>query len=220
MLAGDQHLGTIFHHGIDDWNDAGYSFCVPSVANLYLRWWRPLKPGKNRKKGMPDYTGEHMDGFNNKITCYAAANPDDDKLTSGEKLTVRSAGFGVVRYKKSSRNITMECWPRKVDVTDKKTKQYPGWPLTINQLDNYGRKAVAFLPEIKVKGMMDPVVQIMNEKTKEVVYTLRIKGSSFKAKVFNKGPFTVRVGELGEKEKTFKGVKPASRKSKPLLVEL
>ena len=40
-IAGDQHLGTIFHHGIDDWEDACYSFCVPSIANLYLRWWDP-----------------------------------------------------------------------------------------------------------------------------------------------------------------------------------
>ena len=48
MIAGDQHLGTIIHHGINDWNDAGYSLCVPSIANLYLRWWAPLTPGKNR----------------------------------------------------------------------------------------------------------------------------------------------------------------------------
>jgi len=41
-IAGDQHLATIFHHGIDDWNDGCYSMCVPSIANLYLRWWDPL----------------------------------------------------------------------------------------------------------------------------------------------------------------------------------
>ncbi|MCK4747171.1 MAG: hypothetical protein KAT15_09055, partial [Bacteroidales bacterium] len=29
MIAGDQHLGTIVHHGVDEWDDAGYSFCVP-----------------------------------------------------------------------------------------------------------------------------------------------------------------------------------------------
>ena len=32
-LAGDQHLGSFVHHGIDEWNDAIYSFCVPSIAN-------------------------------------------------------------------------------------------------------------------------------------------------------------------------------------------
>ncbi len=75
-FAGDQHLATIFHHGVDEHRDAIWSFCVPSIANLYLRWWEPLKPGKNREPGAPDYTGDHLDGFANKVTNYAAANPE------------------------------------------------------------------------------------------------------------------------------------------------
>ncbi|MCA9041822.1 MAG: hypothetical protein KDA65_15820, partial [Planctomycetaceae bacterium] len=27
-LAGDQHLATVIHHGINNWEDSGYSFCV------------------------------------------------------------------------------------------------------------------------------------------------------------------------------------------------
>jgi len=34
MIGGDQHLATIIHHGVDDWNDAGWSFLVPSVTNF------------------------------------------------------------------------------------------------------------------------------------------------------------------------------------------
>jgi hypothetical protein len=64
-IAGDQHLGTVMQHGIDDWDDAGYSFCVPSIANLYLRWWAPLTPGQNRQPGAPEYTGRDVDGFAN-----------------------------------------------------------------------------------------------------------------------------------------------------------
>jgi len=41
-IAGDQHLATIFHHGIDDWNDACYSFCVPLSDNL-SPWDRRLE---------------------------------------------------------------------------------------------------------------------------------------------------------------------------------
>jgi len=37
MIAGDQHLATVIHHGIDDWNDSGYSFCVPSIMNYWPR---------------------------------------------------------------------------------------------------------------------------------------------------------------------------------------
>ncbi len=27
-LAGDQHLGTVMQHGIDDWDDAGYTLRI------------------------------------------------------------------------------------------------------------------------------------------------------------------------------------------------
>ena len=100
-FAGDQHLATIFHHGIDEFRDGCFSFCVPSIANLYLRWWKPLEPGKNREPGSPEYTGDHLDGFHNKITCYAVANPDE-RPANGDKLTTRAAGFGVLRLNKTN----------------------------------------------------------------------------------------------------------------------
>jgi hypothetical protein len=170
-LAGDQHLGSVYRHGVDDFNDSIYSFCVPSIANLYLRWWDPLEPGKNRKPGAPDYTGEHFDGFGNRLTVHAVANPDE-KPASGDKLTTRAAGFGIVRLNKKTRQITMECWPRNVDITDPANKPYPGWPVTIHQTDNYGRKAAAWLPTLVIKGQTNPVVQIIDEACDETVYTL------------------------------------------------
>ena len=204
-IAGDQHLGTIIHHGIDDWDDAMYSFCVPSIANLYLRWWAPLEPGKNRQPGMPEYTGQFLDGFGNKITVWAVANPSPEE--NHDKLTTRAAGFGVVRFNKPKRTITIECWPRNVDVTDPDAHQYLGWPKTISQLDNYGRKAVAYLPTLKISGMDDPVVQVIDESGGEIVYTLRIKGNEFRPKVFSKGTYTVRVGDQPDGMKEFTGIR-------------
>ncbi|MBN1344530.1 MAG: metallophosphoesterase [Phycisphaerae bacterium] len=203
MVAGDQHLGTIIHHGIDDWNDAGYSLCVPSIANLYLRWWAPLVPGKNRAPGMPEYTGEFLDGFGNKVTVWAVANPGEQE--NHDKLTTRAAGFGVVRLDKKTRRITLECWPRNVDVSAPDAKQYPGWPKTIRQEDNYARKPVAYLPTLKITGQTDPVVQVVDESTGEIVYTIRINGQSFRPKVFKKGAYTIHVGE-GPQRKILKGV--------------
>jgi len=203
-VAGDQHLGTIIHHGIDDWDDAMVSFCVPSIANLYLRWWAPLEPGRNRAPGMPDYTGQFEDGFGNKITVWAVANPSPEE--NHDKLTTRAAGFGVVRFDKSRRTITLECWPRNRDVTDPATEQYPGWPKTIDQLDNYGRKAAACLPTIKVAGMEDPVLQVIDESGGEIVYALRIKGQEFRPKVFSKGKYTVKVGEQGARMQVLEGI--------------
>jgi len=204
MICGDQHLGTVVHHGVDHWNDAGYSLCVPSIANLYLRWWAPLKPGRNRRPGAPDYTGEFLDGFGNKITVRAAANPGIRE--NHDRLTTRAAGFGVVRFNLKTRRITLECWPRNTDVTGPANKQYPGWPVTIGQEDNYARKAAAYLPTLEISGRPNPVVQVIDEAGGEVVYTLRINGKSYRPKVFKKGTYTIKVGE-GRTLTTLKGIK-------------
>lgn len=192
MLAGDQHLATVIHHGVKDWNDAGFSFCVPSIANYYLRWWAPLEEGKNREPDMPEYLGEFEDGFDNKITMHAVANPSPEE--NHDKLTTRAAGFGIVRLNKATRDITMECWPRNVDISSENAKQYEGWPLTINQLDNYDRKPVAYLPTLVI-NKKDQVVQIIDEENSEILYTLRINGNVFNPKVFKKGKYTIHVGE-------------------------
>lgn len=206
--AGDQHLGTVFHHGVDEWRDGMVSFCVPSIANLYLRWWDPLEPGKNRNAGEPPYLGDHLDGLHNKITCYAVANPSKEP-NGGNKLTTRAAGFGIVRFNKKTRKITIECWPRNVDVSNAAARQYPGWPITIDQLDNYGRKAVACLPTINVSGCNDPVIKIIDESAGEWVYALRIKGTRFQPGVFKRGAYTIEVGR-GDDKKIFKAVQADS----------
>ncbi len=212
-LAGDQHLATIFHHGVDEFDDSMYSFCVPSIANLYLRWWDPVEAGKNRKSGDPYYLGQHLDGFGNKVTAHAVANPDTAPA-NGDKLTTRAAGFGIVKFNKTDRTITMECWPRNVDITDPANKPYPGWPLTINQMDNYSRKAVAYLPTIVVTGQSDPVIQIIDESNGEIIYTLRIKGKTLTPKVFRNGKYTIKVSSPDtNKIKTYTNVKSLDKKS-------
>ena len=78
--------------------------------------------------------------------------------------------------------------------------------ITIHQLDNYGREAVAYLPTLKVTGMDDPVVQVIDEGSGEILYTLRIKGQEFRPKVFRKGKYTVKVGEQGRRMQVLKGI--------------
>lgn len=190
-LAGDQHLATIFHHGIDEFRDAIWSFCVPSIANLYLRWWEPLKPGANREANSPEYTGDHLDGFANKVTNYAAANPE--KKPAGNLLNTRSAGFGIVRLNTGKRTIKMECWPRNVDITDPKTSQYPGWPKTISQFDNYNPASWGKAGEITF-NVADPVVEVTDELSKEVLYTVRIKGKTFRPHLPKGATFTLKAG--------------------------
>jgi hypothetical protein len=196
MIGGDQHLATVVHHGINNWGDAGYSFCVPSIVNLYNRWWDPKEPAERSLDGPLEHLGDYYDGFKNKVTMRAYANPDEARKNKyGGEWGARAAGYGLIRFDTKSRKITFECWPRGVDVTAADAEQYPGWPITIDQQDNYARQATAWLPTIEVEGMTDPVVQIVDETYGDVVYTLRIKGTKFRPKVFRDGLYTVKIGQ-------------------------
>jgi hypothetical protein len=189
--AGDQHLATIFHHGVEEFRDSIYSFCVPSIANLYLRWWEPLEPGANRQAGAPSYTGDHLDGFANKVTNFAAANPE--KVPSGNKLSTRAAGFGIVRFNTKSRDITMECWPRNVDISSPDAKQYTGWPKTISQFDNYNPTSWGDSANLTF-DVSNPVIQLIDNESKEILYTLRIKGKNHALKLPKEKSFTLKAG--------------------------
>ena len=197
MLGGDQHLPTIIHHGIDEFEDAGFSFSVPSIAAGYPRAWLPEQAGKNRVPGMPEYTGRFFDGLRNRMTIWAVANPKELLREEPlEKLHDKASGYGILRLDKKTGKITIECWPLLVDPSDAATGgQFPGWPKTISVEDNYGRAAWGYLPEIQVSGLENPVVQVVDEGSDEVVYTLRIRGASFRPKVFAEGRYTLRVGE-------------------------
>ena len=77
--------------------------------------------------------------------------------------------------------------------------------------DNDGRKPAAHLPTIDVTAMADPVVQVIDEATGQIVYTLRVKGTSFRPKVYGHGAYTIKVGELGtDRVKVMKGVRPTT----------
>lgn len=206
-IAGDQHLATAIHHGIDDWNDAMYSFCTPSIVNYYPRSWEPLKLDGKRVESPLPHTGEYFDGFGNHITMLAYVNPDKNNANKyGGEWGAKADGHSIVRFDVKKRTITMECWPRGVDVSKSDAPQYTGWPITVTQQDNYGRKATAYLPTLKIKGMKNPVVQIIDDSTGEIVYTLRISGTTFQPKVFHDGTYTIKVGDMPDKMKTLEKI--------------
>ncbi|MFV1994665.1 MAG: twin-arginine translocation pathway signal protein, partial [Verrucomicrobiales bacterium] len=117
-------------------------------------------------------------------------------------------------------DITIECWPRFVDVTKADARQFPGWPITINQQENYNRGAIAWLPELRISGAPDPVLRVIAEDSGEVVYTLRIRGKNFRPKVFKEGSYTLRVGE-GEAVVVLEGIESTPEPGgEPIEVEL
>ncbi len=60
---------------------------------------------------------------------------------------------------------------------------------------NYGRKATALLPRLEVSGVARPVVQVVDDKSGDIVYTLRIAGHSFQPPGFAPGRYRVRVSD-------------------------
>lgn len=216
MIAGDQHLATVIHHGINNWGDAGYSFCTPAIANYWLRWWDPKQPGKNRLPGAPKYTGEFLDGFQNKITMHATANPTEAEKADGGKLSTRAAGFGVVKFDKSARSITFECWPRNIDITDPDSKQFEGWPVTISQRDNFRLPSSFVLPTFETTKP-DQVFTVRREATGETVYSLRVRGRKFQPVVPAAGVYRVDIGE-GDAVKQIRVLRASSSTSELLRV--
>jgi hypothetical protein len=187
-LCGDQHLGVTVKHGIDEHRDGPYAFTSPALVNtVYARWWHPKdeRAGGNPVPGSPlPWTGDYLDGLGNRITMLAYANPED--RTDERK---RGDGHGLVRFNKKTGQVTFECWPR-----FSQGEQFPGWPITIRNDDNDGRKPAGWLPELVIEGADRAVVQVIAEASGEILYTERVRGVRFQPPVYSTGSFTVRVG--------------------------
>jgi hypothetical protein len=196
-VAGDQHLATVVRHGIDDFGDAGFSFTGPALNNIWpRRWWPPRALRQAPLDGGPDYTGDFLDGFGNRITVYAAANPRDTGL---EPAIVRDrvTGYGIVTFDKSTEQIRIECWPRHVYPSSPGARQYEGWPITVDRDSGDGRTPAGFLPTVRVDGIDDPVVEVRTEAG-ELVYARRIVGRTFTPPVFESRTHLVRVGDTAQ----------------------
>ena len=213
-VAGDQHLASIVHHGIDDYRDAGFSFCVPSIAAGYPRSWRPDaegRPVRNRDPHDPPNTGDYLDGFGNHITVHAVGNPAK-KNRPGRINTLhdKASGHGIVRFHKHQQSATLECYRLQIRAKNPKPEdQFPGWPRTIDLLQNHERKAMFHLPMIEVSGLLRPYLRIDHEESGEHVYSLRIQGGTFQPKVFQRGTYRITVGSAEDesKRKVFNNVK-------------
>lgn len=192
-LCGDQHLAVTVQHGIDAFRDGPYAFTAPAIVNtMYGRWWHPEdeQPGDGAAIDSPlPWVGDYLDGLGNKMTMLAYANPEDRKLV--EK---RGDGYGIVRFNKTTGEITFECWPRFANVNDGGDAQYPGWPINFNSADNDGRKPIGYLKSVELP-FESTVVELTNEATGELVYAYRVKGNEFSAPVFTKDKHTLKVGK-------------------------
>ena len=124
-VAGDQHLATVIQHGVDEFRDGPWHFVVPATVNsIYERWWHP--EGEAAGGDPPDsplpWVGDYTDGFGNKISMQAYANPDQSS---------QGGGYGLIRLDPDAETATFEAWPRDADLTQDDAKQFIGWPVTV-----------------------------------------------------------------------------------------
>jgi len=222
-LAGDQHLSVMTKHGIENWRDGPVTFVSPAIVNNYYgRWWWPEggEAGANPIEGSPlPWTGDYEDGLGNKITMIAYANPDPEANRRVERDPEDdwADGYGLARFYKDSQEVVFECWPRFSDVSKGDSQQFPGWPRRYKMADNDGREAVAYLPELRFRGISNPVVQVIEESSGEILYTIRVKGTRYRPKVYKKGTYTVRVGDDQPILKSVTGIQSVEKDSKERL---
>lgn len=210
-INGDQHLPFMVQYSVDEVRDGGWTFCTPAISTGYPRWGQPDSvnvPFTDRPAhGLPN-TGCYRDGFGNINYIYAVGNPTDDfDLEKNRYLRAqqKASGFGIVTFDTGARTIKMEAIRFLADLdVESGENTYPGWPLTIGQDDNDGRRAFGYLPRLHFKES-DQVVKIINEETNEMVKSLRVKGNEYIPPVYSLAKHTLVIGE-GKNEKVIKSV--------------
>ena len=187
-LAGDQHLGSTLQYGVDAHNDGVYALCAPSISNLFPRRWFPPAEGGNRRSGAARNLGEFFDGFGNRMTVHAVANPFQFGIAPAA-LHERACGFSVAEFHRGTRRITLTNWPRWADLTKPGATPYPGWPVTIHQLDN-GLAAADFV--LRLPRPVQGVVTVLHANG-ERAYTLRLPAAVQELPVWTAGGYRVRA---------------------------
>jgi hypothetical protein len=196
-------------YGVEKWRDSNYAIISPATGNIFPRRWFPSVKGKNREENWPKNYGDFEDGFGNRITVHAVANPHKTVIEPTRHHEL-ATGYSSIVFYRDSRNILLSNWPYYSGAES--GEPFPGWPVIINQLDNYGREAVAWLPEVIIAGNLNPVVRIINEKTGEMEYSVRVSGDRFQPWVFSYGTYTIEIGDPDQNRwQRFEGVEATTR---------
>ena len=109
-IHGDQHLGVLLRHGIEDFDDAGYAFMVPGTANGFPRaWWPGVEKGQQPNPDH-DYVGKFHDDAGHPLHVLAVGNPEPGsnqlpKSTDPMEIGYRKgSGYGIVLFDKQDRS--------------------------------------------------------------------------------------------------------------------
>lgn len=132
-ITGDQHLGTTGRYGLKSYSDGAWWISSPAIANVWPRRWMPNVEGKNRRPGDPKWLGAFDDGFGNKFTLHAVANPQDTEREPA-RLFDRAPGYTITTWDAVAGTVRLENWPYWAgpDRPAPDNAPYPGWPVTVD----------------------------------------------------------------------------------------
>lgn len=203
-LAGSGGPPAALRYGLGKPGDAVWAFLPPPIVAGPAVRWMPRPAARSLVKKAPEASGDFEDAFGNKFNLETVTNPFEGGV---ERPGRGSSGYGLVIFDRNERRVMLDAQVRPENSPEAQYQSYPGWPVSFSQLENDGRRPVAYLPLLQFHGISDPVVQVVDEKSRELVYTLRIKGAEFRPPVFRAGSYTIRCGEPGTAAwKEIKGV--------------
>jgi alkaline phosphatase D len=133
-IVGDQHLATTGQYGIDDYADGSWWIATPATANVWPRRWMPSVKAANAQPEWPRWKGGFVDGFGNKFTMHAVANPHDIEREPA-RLFDRAVGYAITVCDPTDRTFRVAAWPYTAGPqrTGDDARPYPGWPITIKR---------------------------------------------------------------------------------------
>lgn len=197
-ISGDQHLTMLAQYGIDGQRDAGWAFCTPAISVSYERRFLPDMlnwPISHRPKRNLPNTGEYKDLFGNPFFVEAIGNPVEDTFNQNryQMAQNRASGFGMITFDKKNRTIVVDAIPFLAGWGEgKQPEHFEGWPVTLDQMDNYGGTAKFSLPKLVVLSENRPVVQIFDKNG--LVFAYRIQNTTFTPKVRKAGNYSLKIG--------------------------
>jgi hypothetical protein len=121
---------------------------------------------------------------------HAVANPQRFGVAP-RALTERAPGFGVVVFNKRTRKIRLANYPRWADLSTGSAQPFPGWPITIDQMDNGLNEArwELRLPE-SVRGL----VSVLPDGSDEPVLMWRTAGPVDRIPIWSPGVYRIKAG--------------------------
>ena len=146
----------------------------------------------NYRPGTPRNLGEFADGFGNPVTVHAVANPTE---LSVEPIAIneRAPGYNILVFDTQRQSVRIEAWPRWVDPAAPGARQFDGWPITVDLLDNGYPADGPVLPPLAELPLENPVIQVADQRTNEIIYTARMPDDGARLRVFVPGVYVVRI---------------------------